>query len=190
MKVKIDILWAVIGFFVLFMLVEQCRTDDVKTVVKTETVVETVVDTITKVVIQKVPGPKIYVEKVKTVKGKDSIVYKDKPSDVTIAANKYKTELESDGAIAKLDILTTGEILDIQGTIIYPKQTITNSITKKIPTSGAFLFIESNINSVPDRYALGIDYQIRNKILLGTSISYNTITKNTNLNVKIGFKIF
>lgn len=190
MKVKIDLLWAVIGFFVLFMFVEQCRNDDIKTVVKTETVIETVVDTITKVVIQKVPGPKIYVEKVKTVKGKDSIVYRDKPSDVTIAANKYKTELESDGAIAKLDILTTGELLDLQGTIIYPKQTITNNVTKKIPTSGAFLFIESNINSMPDRYALGIDYQIRNKILLGTSVSYNTITKNTNLNVKIGFKIF
>jgi hypothetical protein len=172
------------------MLVEQCRSNDVKTVVKTETVVETVVDTITKVVIKKVPGPKVYIEKVKTIKGKDSIIYKDKPSDVTIPANKYKTELESDGAIAKLNILTTGELLDLQGTIIYPKQTITNNITKKIPTSGAFLFIETNINSMPDRYALGIDYQIRNKILIGSSLSYNTITDNVNLNFKIGFKIF
>lgn len=190
MKTKVDITWAIVIAVVLFALMQQCTTKDVKIVTNTETVIETVVDTITQVVIQKVPGPKIYIEKVKTVKGKDSIIYRDNPSEVTIPANKYKTELESEGAIAKLEILTTGELLDVQGTIIYPKQTTTTKITKKVPKSGAFIFLETNPSKMPDRYAIGIDYQIRNKILVGTSISYNSITDNMNLNVKVGFKIF
>tara|TARA_B110000977_G_C11066817_1_gene488080 strand:+ start:672 stop:1244 length:573 start_codon:yes stop_codon:yes gene_type:complete len=190
MKTKIDIFWAFILAIVIFTVMQQCTNNDVKIITKTETVIETVVDTITKVIIQKVPGPKIYVEKVKTVKGKDSIVYKDKPSETTITANKYKTELESEGAIAKLEILTTGEILDVKGTITYPKEITTTKITKKIPKSGAFLFLETNLKRIPDRYAIGIDYQIKNKILLGTSVSYNLITNNVNLNVKVGFKIF
>jgi len=190
MKKRVDILWIFVIFIALYALLRQCEGDDTKIITKTETVYETVVDTITQVVIQKVPGPKVYVERVKTVKGKDSIIYKDSPSETTISANRYKTQLKSNDALAKLDILSTGEVLDVQGTITYPKETTITTITKKIPKSGAFLFIESNFNKMPDRYAIGIDYQIKNKILLGTSVSYNLLTNNVNLNVKVGFKIF
>jgi hypothetical protein len=190
MKTKVDIVWIVIAFIVFYITFRQCEGDNVKIVTETETIIETVTDTITEVVIQKVPGPKVYIEKIKTIKGKDSIIYKDKPSETTIAANKYKTEVKTDEAIAKLDILTTGELLDVTGVITYPKETTITRITKKVPKSGAFLFIESNFNKKPDRHAIGIDYQIKNKLLIGTSVSYNTITNNVNMNFKVGFKIF
>ena len=124
MKTKVDIAWIVIGFIVFYITFRQCEGDNVKIVTKTETIIETVTDTITEVVIQKVPGPKVYIEKI------------------------------------------------------------------KVPKSGAFLFIESNFNKKPDRHAIGIDYQIKNKLLIGTSVSYNTITNNVNMNFKVGFKIF
>ena len=147
MKKRVDILWIFVIFITLYALLRQCEGADTKIITKTETVYETVVDTITQVVIQKVPGPKVYVERVKTVKGKDSIIYKDSPSETTISANRYKTQLKSNDALAKLHILSTGEVLDVQGTITYPKETTITTITKKIPKSGAFLFIESNFNN-------------------------------------------
>ena len=53
-----------------------------------------------------------------------------------------------------------------------------------------FASSQSNFNKKPDRHAIGIDYQIKNKLLIGTSVSYNTITNNVNMNFKVGFKIF
>ena len=103
MKKRVDILWIFVIFIALYTLLRQCEGDDIKIITKTETVYETVVDTITQVVIQKVPGPKVYVERVKTIKGKDSIVYKDSPTETTTSANIYKTELKSNDALAKLD---------------------------------------------------------------------------------------
>jgi hypothetical protein len=178
----------VVGLMLLtIFLVKRCEGEP-KVITKTTTVVKTITDTIERVVISR-PIIK-YVEKVKTVKGKDSIVYVEKPNNNTVVANQYPTTLESNSAKADLLVTTTGELLDVSGTITYPERTVTTTITKVKPKSGAFLYFETNISTSPKRFELGVDYQLRNTVLIGVSADYSNITKNLSANVKLGFRIF
>ena len=142
----------------------------------------------------------VYIDTVKTkinwLKGdtkiikKDSIIYVNTPTEYTIEATEYKTELKSNDATADLYITTTGKLLSIDGTISYPEKTITNTKTKVITKNAGFLYFESGFGKTPERFALGIDYQIKNKLLLGTSIDYNVITNSVNTNFKIGINLW
>lgn len=157
----------------------------------TETVVKykTVHDTIKQVEIQTEYIPK-YVTKVKTVKGKDSIVYvKDTTGIAVIKANEYKAEVKSNNATADLNILTTGELLDVSGVITYKEKETTTTITKTKHKSGLFIYSESAVNPVFERAAIGLDYQIKNKFIIGANVSYNNTVKQVYANVKVGFKI-
>jgi len=46
------------------------------------------------------------------------------------------------------------------------------------------------LSTSPKRFEVGIDYQLRNKILIGVSADYSNITKTVNANIKLGIKIF
>lgn len=185
---KINIIYPLIAIVLIVFIVKKCEKDP-KTVTKTKIEYVKVTDTILRTVFDTLPKL-VYVERIKTVKGKDSIVYVDKPADTSIKANQYATKLESNNATANLKITTTGELLDVQGTINYTQTITTTETIKTTAKSGLFLYAETSTNPVFERAELGLDYQIKNTIILGTSASYDNLSKKLNFNVKVGFRVF
>jgi hypothetical protein len=177
----------IIILLLIGLLVIECQKDKPKVIVKTNTKVEKVTDTLVKTIIKEVPKT-VYVERTKTIKGKDSIIYVDKPTDTSIEANQYDTTLKANEATADLQITTTGTLLDVQGTINYPKETITTTITEKRDKSGLYGFISSPVNGVSPE--VGALYQIKNKMFISTSVQYNDFTNKIDLKAGIGIKLF
>lgn len=176
----------VIVIGLIIALAHQCQEEEtIKTVTKIEYVEKT--DTITETIIEE-KIKKVYVERFKTIKGKDSIVYKDNPTDSTINANQYTTQLKSNNATANLEITTTGELLDVTGIINYTQENKTTTITKTKAKSGLFAYGQINLNGF-DNYGLGLDYVIKNKIIIGTSANYDNFNGNIGLNVKVGIRL-
>ena len=175
-------------FVGLFILVRECQPEPK---IKIETVTEyvKVTDTITNTIIEKVPT-KVYVNRYVNVKGNDSIVFVTTPNDSTIQANQYNTKLESNNATATLKITTTGELLDVSGVIDYTQENTTTTITKTKAQSGLFLYGETSLEPMFNRFELGLDYQIKNTIIIGTSVGYDNLSEQLNFNVKIGIRIF
>ena len=100
--------------------------------------------------------------------------------------NKYKEQVED---LERRDSLRIG-IIDSQNEIItnVTKQRDLYEEASK-PKNNAFLYIEIPINNL-NRFEGGIDYQIRNKLLVGASVDYNNTTKDIGANLKLGIKIF
>ena len=180
---KVNIIYPIIAILLIIFIMKNCEQEP-KVVTKTKVEYVKVTDTFTKTIINEVPKT-VYVEKIK-----DSIVYVDKPSNTSIKANQYTTKLESNNAIANLKITTTGELLDVAGAIEYTRPITNIETIKKVPQSGLFLYAETSINPIFERAALGLDYQIKNTALIGTSIDYSNLTKSVNFNVKVGFVCF
>ena len=187
MKNKISIWWLLVLAIVFFALMKQCEGEpSIKTETKTE--IKIIRDTITKVEIKEVPKT-VYVEKIKNIKGKDSIIYKDKPSETTTTANQYETKLKSNKATADLKITTTGELLDVQGLITYPeiKETKTTTITRD--ASGFYIYAKMPISSQITTPELGAMIQIKNKIIIGIGGQYNSINNSVNAVATLGIKL-
>lgn len=178
----------IIGSIVLALgIVKACEQEPkIVTKIKTETV--TVYDTIHKFEIIDKPV-KVFVERFKTLKGKDSIIYLKEPNPSTIEANSFKTVLSSNKAKADLNIVTTGELLDVKGVITYPE--VTNTVTTKIikAKSGLFIYADVPVSNMQNIEA-GLIYQFKNSFLLKGSLQYNNLTKTPDLKVGIGIKIF
>ena len=182
------LLYVVIGLIIAFALCKQCEGEP-KVVTNTVTKIVTKHDTINEVIIKEVPKT-VYVEKVKTVKGKDSLIYVDKPNDSTITANQYTTTLKSNKASADLKITTTGELLDVQGVITYPKKETTTKITKTRDASGLYLYGSAPITAQALTPELGLQFNIKNKMFVSSGVQYNNITNNLDIKVGIGLKIW
>ena len=178
--------YAIIILLILFVF-KQCQ-EEPETITTIEYITKT--DTITNTVIKEIPTVK-YVTKIKTEKGKDSIVYIKDTTDIAtpiIKANEYKASLKSNNATAALDILTTGELLDVKGTITYKEKQTT--ITTFKDRSVLYGYAEASVKPVFERVEVGLDYTIKNKWIVGTSVSYNNVSNTGNINVKVGIKIF
>jgi uncharacterized protein YrrD len=188
MNNKISIWWLLVLFIIFFAALKQCEGKP-KVVTKTTTKVKTIHDTITEVKIDTI-YTQVYIEKTKTIKGKDSIIYKDKPSETTTTANQYQTTLKSNKATAKLDITTTGELLDVSGTITYPEKETITRITKVKPQSGLFIYGSAPISSRSLSPEVGALFQIKNKLILGAGVQYDNITNNVNATFTLGVKIW
>ena len=171
---------------VLFIvLIKQCEGNE-RTITKTKIEYVKVTDTVTKTIISK---PKtVYVERTKTIKGNDSIIYVKEPNDSTIEAKQYNTTLLSNNATAELEITTTGELLDVQGVINYKQKQTTTETLKIRDASGLFLYANMPINSVQPE--VGILYQIKNKMFISAGAQYNQFTKSADLKIRLGVKIF
>jgi len=147
--------------------------------------VETIRDTIKEIEIS--PPKIVYYETIKTIKGKDSIIYKNTPTSSTNNANLYTTKLKSNNAEADLKILSLGPILDVSGVITYPERIKT--ITTIKAKSGLYLYGSFDIARIPTNYELGLLYQFKNKILVGVGANFNTIINKSSLNIKVGIKL-
>ena len=170
------------------VIVKACEQEP-KIVTKTETKIVTKHDTIHNFEIIDKPV-KVYIERFKTLKGKDSIIYLKEPNGSEIEANSFKTVLSSNKAKADLNIVTTGELLDVKGVITYPEVTNTVTITKTKPQSGLFVFGAMPINANVINPELGLMYQFKNSLMFTTSAQYNNFTKNPDIKIGIGIKIF
>ena len=187
MKKKIDIWWVIIIVIVLFMLLKQCTKTDPEIVEKEVIKIVKVTDTINNTIIKEIPK-KVYVEKTKTIKGKDTIIYRDTPNDSTINANQYQTTIKSDNASADLEITTTGELLDVKGVIHYNKETKTIERTKTINASGLFIYGKHPVSN-DFNPEVGLMYSLNNKILIGAGANYNNFTNKIDATLTIGLKL-
>ena len=167
------------------LLFKQCNRDpEIKTVVE----YQTKTDTITKTKI--LPGEIKYVQRVKTVKGNDSIIYVEKPSenDTTIVeAREYKTTLQADSARADISILSTGEVLDVKGTISWTEKKTTTFIREFNPN--LYIYGETSTRPIFDKVELGLDYATE-KMIYGINVEHIFPIQQTYFNVKVGIKIF
>jgi len=178
-------LYILIGVILIMVLIRVWNKEP-KIKTKIEYIQRT--DTITKVEIKEVPT-KVYVYKSKTLKGKDSIVYvkeKDTNNLPIIKANQFTTFLNSNNATADLKITTTGELLDVQGVIHYKEKIKTIKEFKN--NSGLFIYGQTNTRL--DTYGVGLDYVIKNKIIIGAGVNYNTQFESTSVNFKVGIRVF
>jgi len=172
---------------ILAMVIFRQCNEEPKIITKTKVEYVDRIDTIKDVVIQEVPTVR-YIEKVKTIKGKDSIVYLD--DNEGIKANEYNTQLNSNNATATLKILTTGELLDVSGTINYKEKVITEKTTEFKNNSGVFLYGQTSVVPQFEQFAIGVDWQIKNTIIIGANVGYNLPHNQTSINLKVGFRIF
>ena len=186
MKVNNNILLIIAVIVILILINKQCEKP--KEVVKTVTKVEIVKDTIHLVEVDEVVKT-VFVNRYVDVKGKDSIVYVDKPNDSTIQANQYQTTLKSNDATAEVQITTTGELLDVSGIITYPKVKETVTITKTKDRSGLFIYADLPVtnNFNPE---VGAIYQFKNTALIKGGVQYNEFTKSIDVKIGVGIKIF
>lgn len=173
----------IIIIFLLSALLRECSKEpEVKTVTKIEYIEKT--DTITKVKIDSVPVTR-YVNRIKTVKGKDSIIYREVDNDSAIAAKEYRTRIESDSAHADLRVLVNGELLDVKGTITYPKEIKTVKTYKN--ASGLFAYGQTSFNF--QNIGLGVDYVHKNKIIIGANVNYIPEYRYSYVGFKVGLRI-
>ena len=177
---KVNIIWVFVSFAFALLLMKQCETKPSITT-KTETKIVNVTDTITKVKIDTLYRY-VNVEKVK-----DSIIYRDVATSNTIKAKQYTTEVKSNDATAKLDITTTGELLDVKGYITYPKKETTTETIIRRDNSGIFIYAQLPLSSQITSPELGVLFQIKNKLIIGIGAQY--INNNVNAVATIGVKL-
>ena len=173
-----------LGIICVFLLFRGCKEKEPKVI--TKTIVEWKMDTIKVVEISK---PKIvYVERYINIKGKDSIVYVNKPTSTTTKANDYQTTLLSNKAKANLNIITTGQLIDVTGDIEYPETTNTITTTKKVAKNGLFASVQSDPSFIT--FGGNLDLVLKNKIILGGGVLKVPENPNPYVIFKAGIRIF
>ena len=180
-----NIVIAIASFLIGVLLASSCERGVVevkeKVVVRNVKVTDTVRihDTIVKPI-------KVYVDRWR---------YKPNPNpspireEEIIEANKYSQELIGDKGIAKIDVITTGELLDLSGIIECNEKIIEKTITKYTAKSKVFVSggIDMRLNGELKNIRAGIDYNIKNKVLLKGGLGYDIIENQPFAGVGIGF---
>lgn len=162
-----------------------------KPIIKTKVEYITRVDTVKETIIK--PPKIVYIDTSgPIIKYLDSIIYRSgpEPKKTTIEAQEYSTTLTSNNATAELQIITTGELLDVKGNIIYQeKNTTTESVIYKT-NNCLYLYGETSIFPRLEEFKLGVDYTIKNKFIIGINAGYNGQYKHGSVNIKFGFNPF
>lgn len=187
---------AALVIIAIIFFVDKCSPDVPVPTVTTTVDIEHIKDSIKNVVINSIEPVYIDTSKTKTkwLKPEKEIVritdtfYLNSDSTNFVPANKYSLTLESNEATADLDITTTGELLDIDGVINYPKETITikETIIDRAPHLSLYTMSPTNRFS-PE---LGLIYKTKGPISLMVSGNYNEFIKQGELKVGIGITIF
>lgn len=109
-------------------------------------------------------------------------VYKDfKPSDYRYTLDtinsKFEAHLAGWGGLDKVNIISK-----------HKDSIITKTTTKTLLVNKNALYIWGGYNTRPS-YQVGVDYTIRNKLVIGSNIDYDKDTQQVTPGVKIGIKI-
>jgi hypothetical protein len=190
-----NIIFIFLACILVIVVVKRCENAP-KTETKTKVNIEWIKDSLREVIINEIEpvyidtGSTKYIKGDKLITWRDSIIYVDKPSKTTIKANQFETILKSNNATANLKITSTGQVLDVLGTIEYPETTITNTTAKTRAKSGLFVYADVPINKNSIDVGGGLMYQFKNTLLLKGGVQYNDFTKTIDLRVGLGIKIF
>jgi hypothetical protein len=179
---KKNIISAVIGFVICAALLQFCEGPKKEDRVVTKTKVVKVIDTL------KIKGgivtkyKQVFVRKTDT-----SIVYLDKPDTTSICANYYEQPIIGKRSSGIARITTTGELVDFSATIECQDSITETTITKYRDKSQLFLSGEYNTSRT---IQLGVDYNIKNTILLKAGAGYNFESKVPHISLGVGIPIF
>ena len=176
---------------ILSLLLFQKCEEEPRVITKTVTKVETK-DIKEPINNYKIGLPKRYVVveiETKKIDYRDSIVYVPYNLTDSLKLNRYPISLLSNKAKFEGFALTSGKLYDFDGVISYPETTITNNTETVIreAQSGLFGFIQSNTRL--NMFGAGLDWQIKNKFIVGANVTHNTIFENTNINLKLGIRL-
>ena len=181
-----NILIAIASFVIGVLIASSCERDVVK--VKEKVIVKNVKVTDTVRIKDTIVNPKkIYINKWKYVeKPKDSV---SKDTIKMIEANEYNQELVGKNGNAKIKLITTGELLDLSGVIECNEKTIEKTITKYTAKNKVFFTggLGMGLNGGFRDIKIGIDYNIKNKVLLKYNVGYDLSTNQPFTGVGIGF---
>lgn len=186
MTKRISFWWLPIFGIIFFALLKQCEGEP-KVITKTETKTIIKTDTVKVKEIVELQKP-VYIERTKTIKGKDSIIYKYKPSETTITAQQFKTTLEANNANADLTITALGEVLDVSGTITYPEKETTVETIITRDASGFYIYANLPINNMVSP-EVGVLMQIRNKMFISGGVQYNNLSQKMDFKIGLGIKL-
>lgn len=179
---KKNIISAAIGFVLCAALLQFCEGPKKEDKVVTKIKVVKVTDTLKldgKVVTK---YKNVYIRKTDT-----SLVYLDKPDTTSIEVRVYAQPIKGNRSSGVATITTTGELLDFYATIECQDSIKETTITKYKDRSKAFISASYNTNN---QLNLGIDWNLRNKILLKGGIGYETQTLKPYISLGIGIPIF
>lgn len=180
------LLIALVSLIIGILLASSCegREPEVKTITKTR-VVEVkdtlvVTDTIVKPI-------KVYVNKTNT-----EVVYIDKPDSIpTIKANKYNQRVVGNRSVADVEVLTTGELLDLKAIVtckdsIIERETIITKSKSNVFVSGGIGFDgEGTVRDIN----IGLDYNIKNSVLIGVEAGYDLNVQQPFVGLRVGFSL-
>lgn len=116
-----------------------------------------------------------------------SVVYLDKPDTTSICANYYEQPIVGKRSNGIARITTTGELVDFSATIECQDSITETTITKYRDKSQLFLSGEYNTSRTMQ---LGVDYNIKNTILLKAGAGYNFESKVPHISLGVGIPIF
>jgi hypothetical protein len=180
----------------IIFFVDKCSPDIPEPTTTTTIDIEQIKDSIKNVIVNSIEP--IYIDTSKTtikwlkpdkeiVKVTDTF-YLNSDSTNLVSANKYSLTLESNKATADLDITTTGELLDIDGVINYPKETVTikETIVNNAPHLSLYTMSPTNRFS-PE---IGLIYKTKGSLSFMLSGTYNELINQGELKVGAAITIF
>lgn len=182
-KLRYFVIGVTVTLIALFLF-KSCKKEEVKVTTKVTTITKT--DTVFSEKIN-TKYKKVFVEKVVNQKGDTTIVYVDKPSDVSIIARVYNQKLKGESASADLEITTTGELLDVRGTISYPHTVVETTIEKRVDKSQLFL---GGVYQTNNTLEANVDWNIKNKALVKGVVGYDMNVKTPYYGVGISIPLF
>jgi hypothetical protein len=124
----------------------------------------------------------VYVRKTDT-----SIVYLDKPDSTSICANYYEQPIIGKRSNGTAFITTTGELIDFKAIIECTDTIKETTITKYRDRSRLFLSPSYNTNN---QINLGVDWNLKNKVLLKGGVGYDINNTAPYLSIGLGIPIF
>jgi len=180
------LLVALVSLIIGILLASSCegKEPEVKTITKTRVVKvrDTLVikDTIVK-------PKKVYVNKTNT-----EVIYIDKPDSIpTLEANKYNQRIIGSRSVADVEVLTTGELLDLKAIV-----TCKDSIIEKetiITKSKSNVFVSGGVGFNPQGgirdLNVGLDYNIKNSVLIGVEAGYDLNVQQPFVGLRVGFSL-
>ena len=180
--VRVGFISFVIGIVFTLLLIHSCEGKKPLDTIITKTKVVKFTDTL------KVKGG--VVTKYKNVfirKTDTSIVYLDKPDTTSICANYYEQPISGKRSNGITRITTTGELLDFSATIECQDSIIETTTTKYRDRSKLFISPSYNTNN---QINIGVDWNVRNKVLLKGGGGYDLNNSVAYLSIGIGIPIF
>lgn len=124
----------------------------------------------------------VYIRKTDT-----SLVYLDKPDTTSIEARVYTQPIRGNRSSGIATITTTGELIDFCATIECQDSIKETTITKYRDRSRAFVSASYNTNN---QLNLGVDWNLKNKILLKGGVGCEIQTLKPYISLGIGIPIF